>query len=341
VTISVAYFACVYQRNHRGLWHLLGYGAGVTLLTAPYWLTVMLQHGFDPFLNAFTHGEYNLAVTIAKLLAFNFTEENLISILAVLALLGWFSLFAQRKFGLFGWFLLLIVLDPRSANRTAVLPLMMAAGVAVNAVLLPGFNSLRQNISGPQGDEPQVSGSLSADLNSSTGKSVLISLFLITFISTYMSGFLSQPGLTALSVDNRQAMAWIGQNTPKEAQFFVLPASQSWFTDKVSEWFPSLANRKSITTVQGLEWLPKSVQAEKIKLYAEIFRCQPPYMTCIQTIDQPTIGTFDYIYVSLQGNENQTSVFDTSVAFELQLDARYKLVYKNSSVEIFEKSYLD
>jgi hypothetical protein len=64
-------------------------------------------------------------------------------------------------------------------------------------------------------------------------------------------------------------------------------------------------------------------------------------MTCIQTIDQPTIGTFDYIYVSLQGNENQTSVFDTSVAFELQLDARYKLVYKNSSVEIFEKSYLD
>ena len=50
-------------------------------------------------------------------------------------------------------------------------------------------------------------------------------------------------------------MAWISDNTDEAAEFISI-STQPWWLDPISEWFPALAKRNNINTVQGTEWLP-------------------------------------------------------------------------------------
>ena len=61
--------------------------------------------------------------------------------------------------------------------------------------------------------------------------------------------------LTALGPSDRAAMQWMAAHTDSSARVLVLTNSP-WQIDKVSEWFPVLAQRRSVATVQGSEWLP-------------------------------------------------------------------------------------
>jgi hypothetical protein len=44
-------------------------------------------------------------------------------------------------------------------------------------------------------------------------------------------------------------------NTLADSQFLVFSGSP-WWQDASSEWFPVLAERTSLLTIQGAEWLP-------------------------------------------------------------------------------------
>ncbi len=60
--------------------------------------------------------------------------------------------------------------------------------------------------------------------------------------------------LHALNADHLDAMAWLAANTDEEASVLV-PVAGVWGDDEMSEWLPALAQRQSIGTVQGSEWL--------------------------------------------------------------------------------------
>jgi hypothetical protein len=73
--------------------------------------------------------------------------------------------------------------------------------------------------------------------------------------------------LEALPAPEREAMAWIADQTPAGSTFLVLSPKASWEVDYVLEWFPALAQRKSVLTVQGSEWLPGGIHARRACLY--------------------------------------------------------------------------
>jgi len=58
-----------------------------------------------------------------------------------------------------------------------------------------------------------------------------------------------------LGPDDSALMAWIRDETPEDARFVVL-SDEIWSRADEAEWFPYLADRVSVMTMQGREWLP-------------------------------------------------------------------------------------
>jgi hypothetical protein len=50
-------------------------------------------------------------------------------------------------------------------------------------------------------------------------------------------------------------MDWIARNVDENARFLVVSSSLGWAWDRDAEWFPTLAARRSVNTLQGLEWM--------------------------------------------------------------------------------------
>jgi len=72
-----------------------------------------------------------------------------------------------------------------------------------------------------------------------------------------------------LGTDDREAMAWVRDETPEDARFVVL-SDEIWSRSDEAEWFPYLTDRISVTTMQGREWLPdwRALDSERDRLLA-------------------------------------------------------------------------
>ena len=73
--------------------------------------------------------------------------------------------------------------------------------------------------------------------------------------SAILTPLIGENELSTLSQDDQEAMKWVAQNTTINTEFAVLSGRKRWGLDPVSEWFPALSGRISVSTVQGSEWL--------------------------------------------------------------------------------------
>jgi hypothetical protein len=135
---------------------------------------------------------------------------------------------------------------------------------------------------------------------------------------------------------DRQAMRWVAQNTPDNSQFLLLTSAHYWQADAVQEWFPSLALRHSLTTVQGNEWLPSDRFADSQNEYKLLKRCQDEELACLETWEDETGQSYTHIYISKSGDEYPEAYFDTIEA-QLRADSNYRVIYENSDVIIFRR----
>ena len=102
------------------------------------------------------------------------------------------------------------------------------------------------------------------------GSALGLLLGYVVLLNTLMFAW-DQHLLHALGRDERSAMSWIAQHTPPAANFLVISPSQSWEADYVAEWFPALAQRRSVLTAQGAEWLPEKQHDLRV-LYYNMFK---------------------------------------------------------------------
>ena len=155
--ILTAFFGTLVSLSHPGqwlhavvlcafLWLILDWKAfpqalavafGVALLTAPWWLTVVLRHGIAPFLSASQTGGLSVLFWLPLVIP-SFAEEQFITIFTIFGLLGIAIQLIRRQFLLLLFFLIPFLVDPRSAPSIAVLPLAMLAGIGLNDLVLPG-----------------------------------------------------------------------------------------------------------------------------------------------------------------------------------------------------------
>jgi hypothetical protein len=100
-----------------------------------------------------------------------------------------------------------------------------------------------------------------------------------------MSGLaVLDPGMPvhSLSPERRAAMSWVASELQPQARVALITDS-FWTRDPDSEWFPLLAQRTSVATVQGSEWLGATVFNERFRAHHTLQICvREASVDCVQ-----------------------------------------------------------
>jgi hypothetical protein len=104
--------------------------------------------------------------------------------------------------------------------------------------------------------------------------------------------------LYGLSHQQRDAMAWVKENTDEDDTFLVVTGNTNWATDRTSEWFPALTGRASLGTFQGYEWLGPKKSDEQAERALELQQCAWSDAFCIEQWARSADVTFTYVYLA-------------------------------------------
>jgi hypothetical protein len=110
-----------------------------------------------------------------------------------------------------------------------------------------------------------------------------------------------------------------------------VPAS-TWETDRESEWFPVLADRISVATVQGSEWLPNHAFEHQISLHDYAWTCGQATSDCLEYLKLKSGQSFSYVFLPAT---EWHSCCDSLLA-SLRQDRSYRVVHDASGGTIFE-----
>jgi hypothetical protein len=285
------------------------------------------------------------------LVAFQFTKEAYFPIIAGLALLGLFQAWVVRRPLLPAWLAVLWVLDPRGGHNYITVPLALLAGVGVAEVVVPIWQRVRASESVEDGRGSRAIAT-PAGLLPTGLLCVLVAYGMVSAMST------APVSLGVVPVDERGAMAWVAANTAPDSRFVVvngigwdisrgtgmgMDAASGWGLDRSSEWFPVLAERPSIATPQGDEWLPDVQHAER--RYYELQKCAVRDATCLDEWSG-TYGTaFTHVFIPKEtaepGSPRDPEGCCWALRHRLRGDPSYRVVYDGPGATIFERRATD
>ncbi len=333
LSFSIVLLFLFFARTRHAAVHSLFVGAGVLLVTAPWWLTIILRHGVAPFIAALGTGSHTIQVLI-DLIKFNFTGEPYSGLLAILGLLGIFVCFADRRFFLPAWLMAILVLAPRSGSTYATIPLAMLIALSVDRLVLPGISRMSEitragaeAASMPMGATPQH---WSKQL---LPKLALGYFFIYALMSAWSMPTLVGPILKALPKGERDAMAWIAASTPKESRFIALTMRNPW-EDSTSEWFPVLAQRTSLATQQGTEWIP-DLYLKRTNQFVALQACAMRDVDCLTAWSGQWNAEFTHVYVR-KATSGSLKTCCSLLERSLNASSAYALVYDGPGAMIFE-----
>jgi hypothetical protein len=310
-----------YGLNKKGIQFAAVTLLGVLILTSPWWIAITQRHSLSLFFNTMQAGNF-FSVSVAL---FYFTSEPYVSIFAVLAIFGLFAELVRRRFFLFVWMLLIMLLSARSGETFATIPGSILVGSGVVWVLIPGLQSYKQ-MSGDNQLLPQI-------MNEGISKLVLSFLLVLAIIAAMANPSLKGTEITSLSQYDHAAMEWISANTSSDSQFAVLTGEKRWGLDPISEWFPALSNRISVSTVQGSEWLPDDRFTTHIERYDQLQSCTNKDFSCVNTWARNNNISFSYIYVNKpkMGDE----IINLPITQSIMTSDQLQLVFDNPRASVY------
>jgi hypothetical protein len=306
-----------YGRDRQGIRIFLIVGAGIALLTSPWWFIIIQRHGLGIFFLASQATKSRwLFWTIP--LTMGFTGEY-IPVIAVLAVCGMFLHAAKKNFLLPTWALLALFVDPRGGLPASVFPFSILA-----------MTTLSEGIASrlvPKDDTHTEPWAYS--LNTTIGR-----VFWGTFMLIFLSGaFQVSSTLSHQSIGPKeiQAIHWVTENTTPNDRFLILDPQDNPLLSPLMEWFPALANRTSITTVQGREWLTGDAGYNYLlALNNNIHQCLYQDIQCLN----PLKGKYDYVLLSIK-NPNGDNL-SNPLLLSLRSSDRFKLVYETPEIKIYK-----
>ncbi|MBN1146693.1 MAG: hypothetical protein JXA78_05520 [Anaerolineales bacterium] len=339
--IFIAIAAWFTARDRWGLFCLAAIGFGASLLMSPYLILVLRYHGMQPFVSALQAGEFNWANSFGKVLLSSLTEEFLFTPILVFAILAFGLTLQKRDYLLPAWALATVIFDPRSIERSIIIPLCLLAGIAIDEIILPGLANLSRPGSASSvtqaadSDEIRYRGTLFPNLISAI---LVVYMLARTAIigNLYLLG--STSTLDILQDNDQVAMQWVAENTATESAFIVLTPFSIWESNERAEWFPVLAQRRSITTVQGTEWLPANRFNEQQRIYQEVLSCAVEEIACLNQVSQHDGIQFTHVYLSGSLIDRETGApLPLPIEAGLRSSPEYELIYEQDDVLIFAR----
>ena len=340
LAFSAALFVVAFVRSRLGIVHAALVGIGTLAVSSPWWLTIVLLEGLRPLLAAGqTGGALSVEVVLSAFAQLDLTQESLFSPALVLGAVGVLVSLRDRRYLLPAWIATSLVLDPRNYLTDVAVPLALLVGVAFTEFLIPFFSrgtpeltsrrregddrkSPRRTMSAPRWFAPAV-----------LGAAVMYSLF------SAIGSPLIMASLATLPTTERAAMAWAASNTPAASRFLVI-SGEAWAVDRSAEWFPALAGRVSVATVQGSEWLQNGGFAAQLSRDQAVQACAVQGSACLASWSRSTGVAFDYVYVDRRPPvRSQPSLpaaeYSWALEYALRADPDYRVVYDGPGAVIF------
>jgi len=346
LAFSIALLWLAYGRHRHGVLSSVVVVVGALALTAPWWATVMAQHGIEPFLAARQTGGSVFAdagtrnFVLMTLARFGLgTGEPLFPIVGVLAILGVLASLTPRRFLIPVWWLTIVLLEARAGATYATIPVAMLAGIGFTEVILPVLARPWGTVARARhGTRFEVA---AVGPQRTWIPAVVSALFLAYGVSCAL---LRRPELgtegrwlNSLSRGDRQAMEWVAKETPSGSRFLVVTGGVwgGWWADRVGEWFPVLAERVSVATVQGSEWLPKGEFGRRWGLYDRAQGCGGWFAVCLTDWEREANASFTHVYIPKAEPFQCCNV----LLHSLRADTSYATVYDGDGATIFVRRH--
>jgi hypothetical protein len=344
LVVSIGLVWLAYGRHRHGVLASITVGAMVLALTAPWWATVVASHGLAPFQAAQATGgsflsgsdaRWVVRLTVAKL-GLGSTAEPLFPMILALGVIGVLRELSWGRLLLPAWWGIIFFADVRAPGTYASIPIAMLAGIAVTEVLLPVLRDWRP---------ARVPASLThAHSWLTPTRWAAIVLVALAGYGT-VGALLRTPSvrseldaLTSLEPADREAMAWVASSTPRDAGVLVVTGA-NWPTDRIAEWFPVLAARRSVATVQGSEWLPNAEYERRYANYETLATCAARDVACVEQWASRTNTAFSHLYIPKTPGASGTpgDACCAPLIASASADQRYRRVYDGPGASVFER----
>ncbi|MGE5250396.1 MAG: hypothetical protein ACM3QS_09310, partial [Bacteroidota bacterium] len=283
---SCGLFWLFFGRTRPGAIQAAAVAVGTIILTAPWWGTVLAFHGLPPFLAVLHSGAY-IVNPLKELAANLFTFDPWTGLfrLLVLAGIGW-NLY-RRQFFLPLWLALPYVTEPRSAPAFAHFPgSIMAAQVLMDLVPLLVDRIRRRQVSWKTAP-PDLSGRDGYRL-------ALLGLSMLWFLQSGFYGYVLVNTSLRLP-EPLQAMEWASRSSASGSEFLILTGSTGIMSDPIQEWFPAIAGRNSVTTLQGMEWTLGEKFFPRLKRLIALQGCQD--IRCVESWSAETGLRYSHLMI--------------------------------------------
>jgi len=297
---------------------------GVFLFAGPWYGLVVSRHGMGMLLSALQTGGQTLWAVLRLINIDILTEEPYLDLLGVFGVLGMAVLITKKQYFIPVMLVAMYLIQPRSAHTVGNIPLAIAAGIFIAETLLPAISKL---------DEVN------------TGRGLKVFLAILTpylLINSIYQGFLLSQN--HVSKGEQAAMQWVSENTPTGSQFLVLTGEPEAMCESSAEWFPALAERTSLSTLQGSEWLTDKSFGEFIGRRNNLQGCINENLECLTNQASYFSDGFDYVYIAIKTptnnckNTNLSTKTTSGLAIAMENSPDYLVAYETEDAIIFEKS---
>jgi hypothetical protein len=342
---SIALMWLAYGRDRHGVLASLAVGAITIALTAPWWGAVVAEHGLAPFQAAQASGgsvlsgsaaRWSVRLALARL-TLGITGEPLFPLIYVAGMLGALVEITRRRWLLPGWWLLIVFADIRAPGTYSAIPIAMLAGVAVMEALVPLLRHWHERGAGSHPRSFTIAGVTVSRWSAGVlAMLVAYSTFAVLLRSPSIASELNL--LKSLDSRDRTAMSWVATATSPQSRVLVITGAP-WAQDRVAEWFPVLAQRHSVATVQGSEWLPNGEFARRVDAYEALESCASRDVGCAEQWSASRDKPFTHLYVAKTMGKKGIADENccTAVIASALADPRYRRVYDGPGAAVFER----
>jgi hypothetical protein len=309
-----------YGRRRQTVLHFGIAAVGAAALASPWWITILIRHGAGPFFAASQTGSF-LSLALAE-------GDPGILLLAAIALASVVGLVLvpDPRFFALGVIGVLFMLDTRSFAWLSA---------PVLAIALGGYAAAVIDRWEPGRAEPDVSGQPRVRpafvVVNAVAASMIVAMTLYLNAGVLVGGGVP---LAVLSPEERRVMAWIAERTPPGARFAVV-TGDAWPTDRSSEWFPVLARRHSVATVQGTEWLPEREFSRRADHHRRLQACGARDGACLESWARESRLQFDRVYVATR---EPPEACCSALRAALESDPRFVREYTGPGAAVFARA---
>ncbi len=308
-----------FGRSKRGMISALLVGAGVLLLSAPWWGTIFLRYGFAPLLSAGQTSQRTLEFYWIVIQLHSPANYPAVPFLIFFYIGLWLS-FKRRDFFFVTWIVLAYLIDTRGGDGVTLLAESMLAAA--------GLIQLSAWISHSSSNQSEAA--LAKPISQVLVFSSAFYFLLVAGVSDF------QLINTSLKPADLEMIAWVNANVEDGGTFLLSTGREFSMSDPMQEWFPALTKQHSVTTLQGLEWTLSDKFFPWYEQLVEFQHCAD--LACVTSWSAANGVDYDYLIVTIPPQEDK-SEFGKSLR-RLAISTRaldsHRLVYESKTALVFE-----